>query len=81
MSTEAQPQPVQLNPNIPGEAIQIIDILTRDISMTRVQAQGLIQAIMTLDALAKQAEQTAQAAQDVIDEAGSEFEKEPCHAD
>ena len=79
MTTEAQP--VQLNPNIPGEAIQIIDILTRDISMTRVQAQGLIQAIMTLDELAKQAEQTAQAAQDVIDEAGSEYEKEPCHAD
>ncbi len=59
MSTDTAPQPVQLNPNIPGEAIQIIDILTRDISLTRVQAQGLIQAIMTLDALAKQAAPSA----------------------
>jgi len=62
-------EPVQLNPSIPSDAIQIIDILTRDITMTRSQAQGLIQAIQTLDGLVTREAQAALAAQGVEAEA------------
>ena len=49
-------QPPQLDATKPRDAIQIVDILTRDVSMTRTQAQALVQAIQTLAAMVEKSE-------------------------
>lgn len=44
----AAEEPRQLDPTKPADAVQIIEILTRDISLPRHQAEALIIAIQTL---------------------------------
>ena len=57
-------QPPQLDATKPRDAVQIVEILTRDISMTRTQAQALIQAIQTLATLVEKSEATTAPAPD-----------------
>lgn len=44
----AADQPPQLDPTKPRDAVQVVEILTRDLTLPRVQAQALVQAIQTL---------------------------------
>jgi hypothetical protein len=48
-------QQKQLNPESPTDAAQIVEILTREIALPRIQAQALIAAIQTLTLLAEKA--------------------------
>jgi len=52
----AAEQPAQLDATKPRDAVQIVEILTRDVSMTRTQAQALVQAIQTLATLVEKSE-------------------------
>lgn len=48
-----QPQPRQLDPRQPGDAVVIIDQLTRQVQLPREQAVALTMAIDTLSKLAQ----------------------------
>lgn len=52
----AADQPPQLDATKPQDALQIVEILTRDVTMTRTQAQALVQAIQTLAAVVEKSD-------------------------
>ncbi len=52
----AQEQQVTLDPSRPVDAVQVIDLLTRSVSMTRADGEAFRIALATLEQMAKAAD-------------------------